>query len=314
MTTSAATGAVVVGVDATTHSDAALEWATRYATAHRRPLLLVHAAGVPTVYESFTGPTENRRELRIAGRRTTDRALGLVQQHAPDLEVRVHMALGVARDVLLDSIEGAHLLVVGSRGRGSLASLVLGSVSVGLAAKAPCPVAVVRPMMGRREDSPYAGRIVVGVDGTELSQPALEHAFEIASVEGRGLVVLHAWGPAMETDHHHHEIENFVAEQHHLALGEALAGYAERFPDVAVTEYHTHDEAARELVRVSEDAWLVVVGSRGRGDTRSVVFGSVSRFVVEHARCPVLVVRRPAPSSAPPAAPAEPSAAAATSA
>ncbi|QNN51189.1 universal stress protein [Nocardioides mesophilus] len=298
MTTSAANGAVVVGVDATTHSDAALEWATRYATAHHRPLLLVHAAGVPTVYESLSGPTENRRELRIAGRRTTDRALGLVRQQAPELEVRVHMALGIARDVLLDSIEGAHLLVVGSRGRGSLASFVLGSVSVGMAAKAPCPVVVVRPIMARHEDSPYFGSVVVGVDATDLSQAALEQAFDLASTEGRALVVMHAWGPGLVMYHQPPEIETFAGEEHHLALAEALAGYAERYPDVAVTEYHTQQEPGRELVRISEDAYLVVVGSRGRSEARSVIFGSVSRYVVEHARCPVMVVRRPAPVAA----------------
>ena len=121
MTTTAAKGAVVVGYDGTLHSDAALDWAVRYATDHGRSLLVVNAAGTPTVYESLTGPTENRKELRIAGRQTTDRALVRVKERAPHLDVSAHVALGNAHEVLPECAEGAHLLVVGSRGRGSVA-------------------------------------------------------------------------------------------------------------------------------------------------------------------------------------------------
>lgn len=294
MTTSAVNGAVVVGVDPTTHTDIALEWAARYADAHRRPLLLVHACGVPTVYQNFSGTSTNRRELRIAGRRTLDRAFDLVRSRRPGVDVRVHLGIGTPKDVLLDSVEGAHLLVVGSRGRGSLAALLLGSVSLGVSAQAPCPVAVIRPQMARDDFSPYAGQYVVGVEGTDLSQAALDLAFQLASAEDRDLVVMHAFGTGEERDLVSPELQRLAAEEHHLMLAETLAGYAEKYPDVTVTEYHTHGEPAHELVRVSESAHGVVVGSHGRGDAASVVFGSVSRFVVGHAKCPVIVVRRPA--------------------
>jgi nucleotide-binding universal stress UspA family protein len=282
MTTSVANGAVVVAVDATTHSDAALEWAVRYAAAQNRPLLIVHAAGVPTVYESFPDPVENRHELRILGRRTTDRALGLARQQSPGLEVRVRMSLGAPRDVVMASLDGAHLLVVGSRSRGTIASAVLGSVSVGLSAHAPCPVVVVRPVMARRAGTSYSGRVVVGFDGTETSRDALAMGFELASMQGRGLTVLHAWAAG--------------GVQRELDVAEALADYVEKYPDVEVVVRHVDEPAARELVRASEDAEMVVVGSRSRGDVASVLFGSVSRHVVEHARCPVVVVRRPVPA------------------
>ena len=99
---------------------------------------------MPTVYDSFAGPVENRQQLRIAGRRITDRAYGMAHRLAPDLDVRVHLALGGTHSVLLDSLNGAHLLVVGSRSRGTLARLLLGSVSVAVSAHASCPVVVVR--------------------------------------------------------------------------------------------------------------------------------------------------------------------------
>lgn len=293
MTASAATGAVVVGIDATPRTDAPLAWAAHYAAAHRRPLLLVHACGVPSVHEAFTGTHDNRKEMRIAGRRTLDQ--GVTRAHAlePDLEVRAHLGIGSPHDVLLDSVEGAHLLVVGSRGRGALACLVLGSTSVGMAAEAPCPVLVVRPTTARADHSPYSGKVVVGVDGTDLSLAAVDHAFELASTERRDLVVLHAWGAGEGHDPASYDEQEAPNEEHRLRVAESLAGFGEKYPDVKVTEYQTHGEPGREIVRVSESAHAVVVGSRGRRDGAAVLFGSVSRYVVEHAACPILVVRRP---------------------
>lgn len=294
MTTTAAKGAVVVGYDATPHSDAALDWAVRYATQHKRSLLVVNAPGVPTVYDTFRGAEENRRELRIAGRRTTDRALVRVKERAPDLEVSAHVALGSARDVLLDSAGDAHLLVVGSRGRGSLASLLLGSVSVGVSAHATCPVVVVRPETDRARFGPFVGRIAVGVDGSEASIGALDFAFELASTELKPLAIVHSWGVAgVYADLMSHELRLETAEEHELQVAESIAGYAEKYPDVVVTQHQDESDPARTLVTASEDADTLVLGSRGRGDAASVVFGSVSRFVVEHAHCPVIVVHRP---------------------
>jgi nucleotide-binding universal stress UspA family protein len=294
MTTTAAAGAVVVGYDATAHSDTALTWAVDYASRHRRPLLVVHAAGVPTVYASFAGPVENRKELRIAGRRTTD--LALVQAHglAPDLDVRVHISLGHPHDVLLDSLSGAHLLVLGTRGRGSVASLLLGSVSVGVSAHAPCPVAVVRTAERRDPHSMYADRVVVGVDGSEASMAALATAFDVASSRRQALAVVHAWGGAfLYRDLTSYEVMLETSDEHERMVAESMAGFAEKYPDVAVTVHQDEGEAGRTLVEASRDADLVVVGSRGRRDAAATLFGSVSRHVVEHAHCPVLVVRRP---------------------
>ena len=243
---------MVLGYDATPHSDTALAWAVDYASNHRRPLLIVHAAGVPTVYASFAGPVENRKELRIAGRRTTDLALVQARRLAPDLDVRVHLSLGNPHDVLLDSLTGAHLLVLGTRGRGSVASLMLGSVSVGVSAHAPCPVAVVRTAERRDPRSVYADRDLTSY------QVLLE-----------------------------------TSDEHERIVAESLAGFSEKYPDVTVTVHQDEGEPGRTLVQASRDADLVVVGSRGRGDAAATLFGSVSRHVVEHAHCPVFVVRRP---------------------
>ena len=293
MTRNAAKGAVVLGYDGTPRSDAALEWAARYAMTHGRPLRIVHAAGLPTAYDTFSGVQMNREDLLAIGQQVLDTAVLRAQDLAPGLTADTHVALGNAHQVLLESAEDAHLLVVGSRGRGTLASMLLGSVSVDLTAHAPCPVVVVRPEKDRARFGPYLRHVVVGVDGTEASRGALDLAFELAATERKPLAVVHAWGAAgVYKDLLSYEARLDVAEEHELSVAESIAGYAERYPDVHVTQHQEEEDPARALVLASEDADLVVLGSRGRGDAASVVFGSVSRYVVEHASCPVLVVRR----------------------
>ena len=285
---------MVVGYDDTPHSDLALTWAVDYASKHRRPLLIVHAAGVPTVYASFAGPVENRSRLRIEGRRRTDLALVKARRLAPDLDVRVHLSLGNAHEVLLDSLTGAHLLVVGSRGRGRFASLLLGSVSVGVSAHSSCPVAVVREAERRDPQSRFAGRVVVGVDGSEASMAALDAAFELASARRQPLAVVHAWGAALlYRDLTTHDVVLETTDEHERIVAESLAGFAEKYPEVTVTVHQDEGDPGRTVVAASHDADLVVVGSRGRGDAVATLFGSVSRHVVENAHCPVVVVRRP---------------------
>lgn len=292
MTRNAVTAAVVLGYDGTAHSDAALDWAARYAMTHGRPLVITYAAGPPTVYESFSGIQENRVELREAGERILDAAVLRVHDVAPGLTVDARVSLGHAHEVLLTAAEGAHLLVVGSRGRGTFASLLLGSVSVDMSAHAPCPVVVVRPERERARFGPYLHHIVVGLDGTEVSRDALDLAFELASTERKPLAIVHAWGAAgVYKDLMSYEARLDVAEEHELSVAEAVAGYAERYPDVRVTQHQEEEDPARALVLASEEADLLVLGSRGRGDAASVVLGSVSRYVVAHASCPVLVVR-----------------------
>ena len=296
MPTNDAHGAVVVGYDVTAHSQLALDWATHHAATQHRPLLIVHAIAPPHVQDGLgVGMPELRKEMRVIGRRSLDGALARVQAVEPGVEVKVHLAFGATHDVLLDSLTGAQLLVVGSRGRGTLASLVLGSVSAGVAATAPCPVAVIRDAEARRDSPTFSGRVAVGVDGSEVSMAALDLAFALASERGIGVGVVHSWGPAaVRRDLTSNEQRRATVEEHELQVAESLAGLAEKYPDVDVTTHQAEEDPRRALDEASRYADLLVVGSRGRGTTKSAVLGSVSRHVVEHAHCPVVVVRAPA--------------------
>lgn len=288
MSTSCIPGSVLVGVDGSPGSDAAVSWAAHYAAAHRRPLALVHAAGdiVPTDFAFDLA--EARHSLRAAGRQVLDRAHALARATEPSLEISAHLELHDARDLLVSMAEHAAVLVVGSRGRGRVSRLLLGSVSAALVTHAPCPLVVARDP--DHEDGP----IVVGVDGTPDSSAALGLAFELASEQHRPLEVVHALGdawlfpaPDVISPTALHEL----MEEWDLLLGESLAGYGEKYPDVRVRRRLVQETPAQALVGRSETASTVVVGSRGRSALTARVLGSVSRTVAEHGHCTVVVVR-----------------------
>jgi nucleotide-binding universal stress UspA family protein len=284
-----APGSVVVGVDGTPFSDAALAWAVDYATARNAPLCVLHGAG------SLGGDRiplrgDARAMLADASRPVTDHAVSLVRRQAPGLEVTVRTPFEDPRHALLD-VEDVSMVVVGTRGRGTVASLLLGSVSLAVVSYARAPVTVVRPpdVSGDRG----AGEVVVGVDVDGSSQVALDLGFEIASMSGRPLVAVHAWPRHDLVYDAMRSADRLEAmHQHERRLAEALAGFGERYPDVPVTSRMSDDGAVAALVKASEQAAHLVLGSR---PTQRIprYFGSVSRSVVEHAHCPVTVARQP---------------------
>lgn len=289
MNTTMKHGTVVVGVDGSTGGRAALEWAVAHAVEHRRPLMIVNAAGDPTHINELLGTVEARSALRIAARRVTDQALGVVRRLAHDLEVEVSTPLCDAREALVDLSQRASLVVVGTRGRGPMKALLLGSVSGAVAVHAASPVAVVRPASVRPDNEP--AHVVVGVEGGPSSTAALETAFDIASAQHRPLDVVHTWSADdtfIDPNSYLQRVEQ--VEAHEGLLSEALVNYADKYPDVVVHRQVIDGGAVPVLVSMSRDAELVVVGSRGRTGLSSVL-GSTSRDLVERAHCTVLVVR-----------------------
>ncbi|MDQ6686470.1 MAG: universal stress protein [Actinomycetota bacterium] len=286
MNTSSRLGSVVVGVDGSIGSDEALEWAAGHAASKHRSLLVLNGAGDPGNAREFLGSVEAERVLLTAATRVTDHAVDVVRRVAPDLDVQVATPLQDPREALLDASTRASMVVVGTRGRGPVMALLLGSVSSAVAAHASCPVAVIRATESDQDGK--RGHVVVGVG--PASTAALEFAFDTASTEGRSLDVVHSWS----TNDTFVDRASFAArlaeiDEHERLLGESLAGYAEKYPDVPVTRQTPDARPVQTLVRLSEEAALVVVGSRGRTGLKAT-FGSVSREVAERAHCTVVVV------------------------
>ncbi|HEX3284646.1 MAG TPA: universal stress protein [Mycobacterium sp.] len=288
---------ILVGVDGSAESDAAIRWATHEAVMRRAAMTLMHvvaplAASWPMgpVYADITEWQRNN------ARHILDEALKVLRttvsaSQLPDVHIETLNSSVVP--TLVRASENHQMIVVGSRGSSALGRLLLGSVSTGLVHHASCPVAVIRP-----EPEPSYGDapILLGIDGSPASEAATALAFDEASRRGVDLVALHAWSdvavfPILGMDWHEYE------SQGHEILSERLAGWQEQYPDVHVERRLVCDQPARWLTRESQHAQLVVVGSRGRGGFASTWLGSVSNAVAQSANVPVIVVREATPAS-----------------
>ena len=281
---------IVVGVDGSAPSYAAVRWAAREAGMRNVPLTLVH------MLEAFV-PTFPQIPLAAGvavwqeddGRQVLEQARKIAEAAVPSdsaIEIASEMKSSPPVPTLVDLSEDAEMVVVGSNGRGAVGRVLLGSVSSGVVRSAKCPVAVVReeaPSIADPEQAP----VLVGIDCSPASDAALAIAFEEASFRGVGLTALHAWSDVAVYERPWLEWKA-EAERN---LAEYLAGWKERYPDVTVRRLIVPDHPGRELIAESESAQLVVLGSHGRGGLASMLMGSVSNAVVHSVLTPVIVAR-----------------------
>jgi nucleotide-binding universal stress UspA family protein len=281
---------IVVGVDGQPTGRMALDWAIDLASQRHQPLHLVHAEPMPLRGPAVPpGADHSMKESRAV----FDEAVARVHALAPGVEVTTATAHGAAAPLLVDASRDAALVVVGARGRGALRSALLGSTSVDVAAHAHTPVVVVRELSSPMPQRP---RVVVGTDGSELSDAAVAAAFDEADRRDLPLTVVHAWQLdyadgsflAGSTDG---EVRREVGESEVALAAEAIAGWSQKYPDVVVHQHVLNVHPVQALVDHSSGAELVVVGSRGRGGFTGLLLGSVSQGVLHHAHCPVMVVR-----------------------
>ncbi|HWH37046.1 MAG TPA: universal stress protein [Candidatus Limnocylindrales bacterium] len=190
---------------------------------------------------------------------------------------------------------GADLVVVGSRGHGSIATMLLGSVSAEVVDHAPCPVLVAR--------SRTLSRIVLGHDGSEHASAAEELlrewpifrrcAVEVTSVVPTPVAWYSGLGPAMSIESAEFYREGL--EQSMREHEEVAAGAAKRLIEAGLHAASSVVEGlpAAELIRVADDrqADLIMIGTHGRTGLGRLLLGSVARNVLTHAPVSVLVVR-----------------------
>lgn len=284
---------VLVGIDGSTSALAAVRWAAGEAVRRNVPLRVVTAFAwqAGRTIDRF-GIGEDPHEVMLgAARSQLADAAALAAEVEPSAQVEPHLVEGFPIPVLRAESQGAQLLVLGDRGYGAISGLLLGSVAAAMAPHAGCPVVLVRT----EEGVPVEDRsrpVVVGLDGSPLSDAALAFAYEQASVRGVPLIAVHTWrdlivdpkiAPVLDWDAMEAEAK--------VALAERLAGWAEKYPDVRVHRMVTRDRPAHALVAESRRAQLVVVGSRGRGGATGLVLGSVSHAVLHRSHCSVAVVR-----------------------
>lgn len=284
-------GRIVAGVDASQSAHAAAQWAAQEAVTRGRGLTLTTAILPPATIGGLGVPPaiDYLDALRVEA----VEILTSLAKQLPGEDIDVVVDIASPGGLLVEASKGAHMIVLGSRGTGGFAGLVLGSVGSQVAAAAECPVVVLRGQP--RAD---ATNVVVGIDGSPNSEAALGAAFEFASFHGLGLTVVHAWDiPAYDLIEMPQGSVALpiaeVAEDEVRLSAEVLAGHRDKYPDVVVREHLVRGGAATALINQSIDAALLVVGTRGRGQFLSAVLGSVSNTVLHKVDIPVLVVPLP---------------------
>ncbi|MGX1851530.1 universal stress protein [Streptomyces sp. NPDC055299] len=285
-------GPLVVGVDGSDDSFRALDWAADEATRHALPLRLVHASR----WERYEGTALVLSLDRPAERVLADDIVGAAAERATlrhaDLDVSTQVLGDDPETVLLREGHEASAVVVGSRGRGAFTGLLLGSVGLAVAARAQCPVIVVRGDKAGLEGTHE--RILVGVGDSPKGSEALRFAFREAEVRGCTLEAVRAWrSPAHESTDH--PLLAGEPERHHedraaALLDEGLAEEAGEHPAVRVRRATVEGPAHRVLAHRSAAADLLVIGAPRRQSKFGLQLGRVAHAALHHAACPVAVV------------------------
>ena len=283
---------VVVGYDQTPSGEHALLEAAREASRRSGALIVVTAyqwlpgaLSVPVTHS----PTEIAHSVREAATAVAEHGADVARAKYPGMPVTAVVREGAAADVLTDAARHAELLVVGNRGRGGFAGLLLGSVSMRALAASGIPTMVVRG-----SDPRPHGLVVAAVDIMEPGGEPLEYAFAEASRRGARLEVLHVWDLPWFLEASDLDLESTAKQatiDRERKLEQAMLPHQTGHPDVRAARNLVDGTTGAVLAEASRRADLVVVGAHLRhADQRGMRVGPIAHELLHHADCPVVVV------------------------
>ena len=293
---------IVVGVDESEASRAAVQWAAREAVRRESPLTLMHCYTTPTYAVPMVGvlPTSPYANAREDAERALEGAKATAAEVMGRRQVDTLMINGSAAAGLADEAPNAEMIVIGTSGRHQISGVTLGSVASRLAGNLPCPLIVIRAARSDAEWDQHP--IVVGVDGSHASDSALEFAFDEASRRGVPLIAVRVWDDtvfngymrvyALPVDRHAVDLDE------NESLSQSLSPWRDKYPDVKTAQLVLRGHPVGAILEHLESTGtelpqpgMIVVGSRGRGGFRGLVLGSTGHGLLAHATCPVAIVR-----------------------
>ncbi|MGV1005745.1 MAG: universal stress protein [Candidatus Nanopelagicales bacterium] len=285
---------ILVAYDASEDARAALEWAIAEAKLLGEELDLIFVEhempAMDSAMATLSWSPAVARQLAHPGEAIT--ADGVERAAAAGVAATATIASGTPAGVLAAASAQARMLVMGSRGVNSLEGTILGSTSQHVAAHAHCPVVVVLP---GQAGAGSAARVVVGVDGSSESMETLDWAAQFASRHARPLHVMYAYElpiyPEVVPYVPPAEVIAEVMQAADESVASEVAGLTSKYPDLQVSTQAVQERAAWALSEASKSAFLVVVGSHGRGGFTGMLLGSTSHSLLHHSKCSVAVIR-----------------------
>lgn len=276
-----------VGYDGSPESLRALMWAAAEADLTGADLDVVSVYTIPVALSPWMVPIAyDDAATRAAVVDALSAAVAQARELHPDARFTERIEVGSPSLLLADVARRSSLLVVGSRGAGAAESWLLGSVAHAVARTSHCPVVIVP----RSEPAPATNTVLVGVDGSAAAEAALLWAVDEADRRDAELLVVHAWEYPYGSELASATVLDLTRVDAALVLDAAVERCRERGRGPVRGEL-VEGQPAQAIVDRAGRADLVVVGSRGRGGFRSLLFGSVAHRVAEHSPCPVVVVR-----------------------
>ncbi|MFE7777040.1 universal stress protein [Streptomyces sp. NPDC057445] len=287
---------LVVGIDGSDSSLEAVDWAVDEAALHGLPVRLVYASR----WERYEGALPLDDSDRPSEQELIDAlvraAVGRARRRNPDIGLTTEVLAEDTAIALVNESLHAAMVVLGSHGRGGLTGLLLGSVSLGVAARAHCPVVVVRGDTTGR-DSTHR-RVLLGVADAGEGSSATRFAFREAVARGCELDAVRAWRRTVGEAVGHPRAAGGPGRYHMEAaaaqVDEAVAEWAKEYPEVPLRRSAVEGSAHKVLVMRSAAADLMVVGARRRQGHFGLQLGRVAHAVLHHSECPVAVVPQPA--------------------
>ncbi|MFG5718845.1 universal stress protein [Streptomyces murinus] len=279
---------VLVGVDGSEESLRAVDRAAEEAALRGAPLRLVYASLWERYEGSLIAQEVGKPAEEVMGQDIMDAAERRAHRRHPDLRLTTSVLADEPSFGLVNESSTARLVVVGCRGRNAVTELLLGSVSLSVAARAHCPVIVLR---GGPERRATPGRVVLGVPEKDAGPAAVRFAAEEAALRGVPLEAVRAWRRPAHSSTGHPLLAGGPAQAQEQEAAEALEEALRDVPEGLEQHRRTAEGHARDvLVDASRDAGLLVVGARRRTGRFGLQLGRVAHGVLHHAACPVAVV------------------------